>query len=97
MAGPLFNFEEIHSLHFFTHVKFPTCTSQGALSPGIVNEVLEFLLDLNVQDAAPVPLDKAHPQMHHKLSLLCWDQMPVKTFVFSKFKIINVTFNFKLW
>jgi hypothetical protein len=51
--------------------------------------VLKFQLDLNVQVAAPAPLDKAHPQMHHKLSLLCWDQMPNKKSVCHKFTIMN--------
>jgi hypothetical protein len=92
MAEALFNCKGIYSLHFFTleivkNIPFPTCISRGALSPGIVTEVLEFLLELNVQAAAPVSLDKAHRQMHHKLSPLCWDQMPVKKLVFPNFII----------
>lgn len=59
-----------------------TCISQDALSQGTETVVLEFLLDLNVQAVAPAPLDKAHPQMRHKLPLLCWDQMPKKESVF---------------
>lgn len=59
-----------------------TYISQDALSQGIETVVLEFLLDLNVQAVAPAPLDKAHPQMRHKLPLLCWDQMPKKESVF---------------
>ena len=47
--------------------------------------MLKFLLDLNVQAAAPAPLDKAHPQMCHKLPLLCWDQMPKKKSIFPNF------------
>ena len=47
--------------------------------------MLEFLPDLNVQAAAPAPLDKDHPQRHHKLPLLCWDQMPKNKSVFPNF------------
>jgi hypothetical protein len=59
--------------------------------------VLEFLLDLSVQAAAPAPLDKFHPQMHHKLPLLCWGQMPKTKSVFPIFKVINTTSTFKQW
>jgi len=60
-------------------------------------EVLGFLLDVNVQAVAPAPLDKVHLQMHHKLSLLCWDQMPNKKLVLQKFKTIDTTFTFRHW
>jgi hypothetical protein len=84
------------SLHIdYKKILFSTCISQGALFPGKVNEVQEFLLDLNVQAAAPAPLDKAHPQMHHKLSPLCWDQMPIKKLVLIKCKRINITSIFR--
>jgi hypothetical protein len=85
------------SLHinYKDYLVFPTCISQDALFPGKVNEAQEFLLDLNVQTASPAPLDKAHPQTHHKLSLLYWDQKPIKKLVPPKYKTINTTSVFR--
>jgi hypothetical protein len=103
MATALFNFKGTYSPYCFVCMKLYgilcdfTCISQDALSHGIQSVVLEFLLDLNVQAAAAVPLDKAHLQMCHRLSLLCWDQMPNKKSVLPAFKIANTKSSFRYW